>query len=194
MAAAHALDRLIGGELPWLRTDDELRAFEPVPWTARVAASSTYEAIEHGAVLNPSAPALSFLPDADPAEEPLAVTDAQFFARVTQAANLFHELGVDRKDVVSFLLPLPPQSLYALFGAQATGIANPVNPLLEAHQIREILEAAGTKVVVCLDPVPSSDIWQKVERIRARLPKLKALVQVHGGARGGLDFDTLLAN
>jgi fatty-acyl-CoA synthase len=38
---------------------------------------------------------------------------------VTQTANLFSELGVGPNDVVSFLLPLLPQSFYTLFGAEA---------------------------------------------------------------------------
>lgn len=44
---------------------------------------------------------------------------------------MFHALGVGPNDVVSFLLPLLPQSFMSLFGAQAAGVANPVNPLLE---------------------------------------------------------------
>ena len=71
---------------------------------------------------------------------------------MTQAANLFHALGVGPGDVVSFLLPLVPQAFSALFGAEAAGIANPVNPLLGAGQIAEILRAARTKVLVALGP------------------------------------------
>ena len=67
------------------------------------------------------------------------ISYGQLVARVTQAANMFHALGVGASDVVSFLLPLLPQSFFTLFGAEAAGIANPVNPLLETHQIAEIL-------------------------------------------------------
>ena len=195
MKGAHSLDRMIGAELPWLRTAAELQAFEEAPYDERIAARSTFEALAIGAAIDPKAPALQFLPTADPDEAPLTISHAQFFARVTQTANMLGALGVGPQDVVSFLLPLLPQSFYTLFGAEAAGIANPVNPLLEAHQIAEILEAAGTKVLVCLGPVPGSDIWEKVERVRGGLKKLKAIVQVGGsgrGAQGALDFDTLL--
>ena len=73
---------------------------------------------------------------------PIVISHRDFFARVTQAANMFHALGVGNDDVVSFLLPLLPEAFITLFGAEAAGIANPVNPLLEPHQIAEILEAA----------------------------------------------------
>jgi len=188
----HLLDRVIGAEYPPLSTAAQLRAFESVLYSERIAAQHTYEALRLGAAHDPAAPALVFLPNADPAEAPLTVPHGAFLARVTQTANMLHALGVGPTDVVSFLLPLLPQSFYTLFGAEAAGIANPVNPLLEPHQIAEILEAAGTRVLVCLGPVPGTDIWEKVEKVRARLPRLKAIVQVGGGARGALDFDSLV--
>ena len=189
---AHRLDRLIGAELPWFRTDEERRAFEATPYAERIAAQSTYEALQLGASIDPAAPALHFLQNADAGETPFTVSYRQFLARVTQAANMFTELGVGPTDVVSFLLPLLPQSFYTLFGAEAAGIANPVNPLLEPHQIAEILEAADTKVLVCLGPLPGTDIWEKVEKVRGRLKKLKAIVQVGSSGRGALDFDSLV--
>ena len=95
----------------------------------------------------------------------MAISYRDFVAGVTQAANMFHALGVNSDDVVSFLLPLVPEAFITLFGAEAAGIANPVNPLLEPNQIREILEAARTKVLVALGPASGADIWQKVEQV-----------------------------
>src|SRR4030095_14029963 len=106
-------------------------------------------------------------------ETPLTISHGAFVARATQAANAFHALGVGPEDVVSVLLPLLPQSFYALYGAQAAGIANPVNPLLSATQIAEILRAAGTRVLVALGPMPGTDIEAKVREVRDRLPGLK---------------------
>ncbi|HLX79554.1 MAG TPA: acyl-CoA synthetase [Burkholderiales bacterium] len=195
MKRAHLLDRVIGEELPTFGTDADLRAFEAVPYDARIAARSTYEALQLGAAHSPSAPALLFLQKADPDETPLTISHAQFMASVTRTANMLSDLGVGPRDVVSFMLPLLPQSFYTLFGAEAAGIANPVNPLLEPGQISEILRAANTKVLVALGPMAGSDIWDKVQRIRARLPNLKAILQVHGQgdeANGVFAFDALL--
>jgi fatty-acyl-CoA synthase len=191
----HALDRLIGDDYPSLATDDEVRDLERVPYAERVAAESTYDAIKIGAAINPDAPAIQFLQNADPADTPAVVSHRDFVARVTQAANMLHALGVGKDDVVSFMLPLLPDAFVTLFGAEAAGIANPVNPLLEPHQIAEILEAANTKVLVALGPLPGTDIWQKVEQIRPQLRHLKAIVQVHGGgdpAKGIFAFNDLI--
>ena len=165
MPRAHLLDRFIGEQYPTFAGAADIDAFEAGPYAARIAAASTFEAIRLGAANNPAAPAIRFLPNADPADTPVEISHGQFIARVTQTANLFHSLGVGPGDVVSFLLPLLPQSFFVLFGAEATGIANPVNPLLEPHQIAEILEAAGTRVLVTLGPTPGSDIWEKVMKV-----------------------------
>ncbi|HSB24217.1 MAG TPA: AMP-binding protein, partial [Burkholderiaceae bacterium] len=117
---AHVLDKLIGAELPRFRSMADVRAFEDLaPYAERIAAQSTYEALRLGAALNPAAPAIQFLANANPDEAPETLTHAQFLARVTQAANLFHTLGVGSGGVVSLLLPLLPQAFVALFGAQA---------------------------------------------------------------------------
>jgi len=196
LAHLHPLDRFIGDTWPTLANDAQLRAFEAVPYAERIAAASTFEALQRGAACNPDAPALLFLAQSDPDETPVRLTHREFIGRVTQAANLFTEYGVGPNDVVSFLLPLLPQSFCALFGAEAVGIANPVNPLLEASQLAEILRAANTRVLVALGPAPGTDIWAKVERIRDQLPQLETIFVVGGeddAARGIHDFDAALA-
>jgi fatty-acyl-CoA synthase len=180
VSRAMLLDRAIGESFPSLASAADIGAFERVPYVERIAAASTFDAIKLGAAYNPDAPAIQFLPNASPEDTPMVITHRQFVARVTQAANMFHALGVGPSDVVSFLLPLLPESFLTLFGAEAAGIANPVNPLLEAHQIAEILEAAGTRVLVALGTTHGGEIWDKVVKIRGQLKKLKAIVQVEG--------------
>jgi fatty-acyl-CoA synthase len=195
MAGIHALDRLIGNDFPDLTTDEGVRVVERAPYADRIAAASIYEAIKLGAARAPDAPAIQFLPNADPADTPLVISHRDFVARVTQAANMFGALGAGKDDVISFMLPLVPDAFVTLFGAEACGIANPVNPLLEPHQLAEILEAAKTTILVALGPMPGTDIWQKVEQIRPQLKHLKAIVQLGGGgepAKGIHSFSDLI--
>jgi fatty-acyl-CoA synthase len=191
------LDRTMLAGVPRLRDAGEVAAFEAIPYAERITAQSTYQALQIGAGHDPKAAAIEFVAHADPAETPLTITHGEFIGRVTQAANLFHDLGVGPGEVVSLLLPLVPQAFFALFGAQAAGIANPVNPLLSPGQLLEILRAANTKVLVALGPMPGADIWDKVQRIKADLPMLKAIVVVHGEAderRAVHSFDALVGN
>ncbi len=196
MSRVMLLDRVIGDSFPSLASAADVTAFEEVPYQERIAAASTFDAIKLGAAHNADASAIQFLPNASPEDTPTVISYGQLVTRVTQAANMFHALGVGASDVVSFLLPLLPQSFFTLFGAEAAGIANPVNPLLETHQIAEILEAAGTKVLIALGPTEGSDIWNKVVEVRGRLKQLKAIVQINGSgdaANSIYSFDALLS-
>lgn len=190
------LDHSIGESFPIFRSSADVEAFEHTPYGERIAAASTYDAVKLGAAHDPEAPALQFLANASHEDEPVVITHGRFIARVTQTANALHQLGVGPQDVVSFMLPLIPQSFFTLFGAEAVGICNPVNPLLEPHQIAEILKAAGTKVLVALGPAPGTDIWEKVLQVRDRLPGLKAILRVGGPDVEGEDihsFDELVS-
>ncbi|HEY2560966.1 MAG TPA: acyl-CoA synthetase [Caldimonas sp.] len=196
MTTLHLLDRRLGSAWPSLAGEADVLALEAVPYGDRIAAESTYEALRIGAAESPDTAALVFLPNAEPDETPVRVSHREFFGRVTQAANAFHTLGVGPGDVVSLLLPLVPQAFSALFGAEAAGIANPVNPLLAASQIADILRAARTQVLVALGPLPGTDIWAKVESIRDALPDLRSILVVGGdagAARGAQSFDALVA-
>ena len=143
-----------------------MQAFEEIPYADRIAAASTYDAIRIGAAYRPDAPAIQYLPNADPADNPIVITHGGFVMRVTQAANMFHALGVGSHDVVSFLLPLLPEAFITLFGAEAAGIANPVNPLLEPYQITEIFGSRAHGVLVALGPMPGTNGLEKVEQVR----------------------------
>jgi fatty-acyl-CoA synthase len=84
---------------------------------------------------------------------------------------MFYALGLGASDVVSFVLPLLPQSFFTLFGAEAAGIANPINPLLEAHQIAEILDAVGTKILVALGPTEGTGALGRIAAVGLDLPE-----------------------
>jgi len=128
-------------------------------------------------------------------ESPIEITYKQLLARITQSANLFTDLGVGPRDVVTYILPNVPQAHFSLWGAEAAGIANPINPMLEPTQIRDIMNAAKTKVLVALGEYPGSEIWPKVDSIRKQVPTLEAVVQVLGAsneAEGIYGYDEVI--
>lgn len=137
-------------------------------------AESTYHLLRGAAEWNPEGIALTFL--ADPSAPPSRLTHRQFFGRVTQAANLFHRLGVRSNDCVSLLAPSLPDAIVALWAAEAAGIANPINFLLRTEDIAAMLRETQSKVLVSLGPHPALDIWKKTEALRSQVPSLKAIV------------------
>jgi len=158
----------------------DIEKFERVPIEQRLPYLTTYDMLKHGAAINPEATALSFFLSGENYANPSQVTYGDFLAQITRTANLFHDLGVGPRDVITYLLPNLPQTHYVLWGGEAAGIVNPINPMLEASTIREICQAAGTKVLVALGEFEGSDIWEKVLIVRKDLPKLRAIIRVMG--------------
>ena len=162
------------------RNASDIEAFENIPIDKRMGVFNTYDLIEKGAAINPDATAISFFLGGDSYDQPMQVTYRDLMANITRTANLFQDLGVGPHDVISYLLPNLPHTHYVLWGGEAAGIVNPINPLLEPSTIAEICQAAGTKVLVALAEFPESDIWEKVMKIRKDLPNLKAIIRVMG--------------
>ncbi len=108
------------------------------------------------------------------------VTYNQLAVQVTQVANALVGLGLNSGSVVSLLLPNFPETYSALWGAETVGVANPINPMLEADIIAEIMNTAKSEVLIALGPVPGSDIWPKVQSIKDKVPTLRAVISLFG--------------
>ena len=158
----------------------DIEEFEKIPIEDRLDFFNTYDMIKHGAAIDPEATAISFFPSGEDYASPSQITYRNFLAQITRTANLFHDLGVGPGDVITYLLPNLPQTHYVLWGGEAVGIVNPINPMLEPSTICEICLAAGTKVLVALGEFEGSDIWDKACAVRKDLPKLKAVIRVMG--------------
>ena len=163
-----------------IRGMSDIEAIEKTPLEERIQERTTYELLEHGAGLDPDAVAISFLLNGEAWDQPIQITYRDFIGKIRQTANMLNDLGIGPTDVVTYLLPNIPQTHYVLWGGEAAGIANPINPMLEPDTIRDICIAAGTKVLVALGEFPGADIWSKVEAIRKEIPSLKWVVRVMG--------------
>lgn len=77
---------------------------------------STYKFLREGAAINPEALAMSFFLRVEDHSKPVHWTYAQLITDVTRAANMFRRLGVQRDDVVAYILPNLPETHIALWG------------------------------------------------------------------------------
>jgi fatty-acyl-CoA synthase len=80
--------------------------------------------------------------------------------------------------VVAYVLPNLPQTHFALWGAEAAGIACAVNPMLEASHMVDILREAGARVLVTLGPGPGGELWEKMAAVAGNVPSLQTVLQV----------------
>jgi len=108
------------------------------------------------------------------------ISFGQVARRVTQMANALTNLGLERDDVASIILPNFPEMYFSLWGAETAGIANPINPMLDSKIIKEIVTTANSKILIALGPVPGSDIWQKTLDIKDKIPSLEAVICLFG--------------
>jgi fatty-acyl-CoA synthase len=180
-----------------IATFADVLEYEKVPLNQRLKAFNTYDLIKYGASQDPESWALTFILSGEHYAEPMQINYGDLLANINRSANLFHDLGVGPTDVVSYLLPGIPQTHYIFWGAEAVGIINPINPLLEPAMLRDILLAAGTKVLVSLGEFPGADIWQKVMSIHGDLPNVEKIVKVMGPGdekEGIIGFDEVINN
>jgi fatty-acyl-CoA synthase len=164
---------------PIMETIASVEAFEKTPLAEQFPYTDSYNLIKDSASRFGDDAALEFLLQGLPDEPATTVSFAELGQQVTRTANLLHELGVGENDAVSIILPILPQTHFAIWGAQAAGISNPINPMLEAEHIAEIISAAEAKVVICLAQSEHSDINEKVREAIAQCASVTALLEVN---------------
>ncbi|MCP5170332.1 MAG: acyl-CoA synthetase [Hahellaceae bacterium] len=162
-----------------VRDLQDILNMEAVSLQSQPLPASTYEALQQSAERTPRAKALSFFLEADNYKKTWSWTYRELFADITRSANAFHSLGVAPDDVIAFVLPNLPETHFTIWGAEATGIAMAVNPLLEGTQIAELVRSARAKVLVTVAPTPGVDLWPKLrEQLRA-MPEVRTIVWVN---------------
>lgn len=163
---------------PLIRTLQDIQQIESTPLSERGLPASTFELIRRTAQATPDAPALSFILQGTAEETALRLNYAELLGKITQTANAFHRLGLRPGKAVSFLLPNLPQTHYTIWGGEAAGIVNAINPLLDPEHIAELIHASSSELLVTLAPFPGTDLWSKVEALRDQLPELRAILCV----------------
>ncbi|MCG8442150.1 MAG: acyl-CoA synthetase [Caulobacterales bacterium] len=159
-----------------IRSLEDIEALEATPLTAHDLPATTYDALKAGAAKDLTAPALSYFFNAKSMRAPFTLSHAELFAKVTQTANVFRQLGLGRNDVVAYVLPNLPETHYTIWGGSAAGRVLAVNPLLEAEQIGELLDAAQVKLLVTLEKTPRADIWEKTVAAAHRAPSIERIL------------------
>jgi fatty-acyl-CoA synthase/long-chain acyl-CoA synthetase len=123
-------------------------------------------------------PALSYQITSGPKDKAETLTWSDLHAQTTQAANMFRELGIEKNDVIAYILPNCTETAVTFLGGMVAGIVNPINPLLEPEQIASILRETNAKVVVTLRAFPKADIAQNVSEAVRLSPNVQTVLEV----------------
>jgi fatty-acyl-CoA synthase len=138
---------------------DDLATIEAVPLEKRGLPESTYALLARAATRWPDRTAISVLPDAARWREPEQRTFAQLLADVHHYANLFHQLGIRRRDAVALMAPNCAELITATLAAELAGIAAPLGSGLSRPHLAELLRRSGARVLVTAGPDLAPDTW-----------------------------------
>lgn len=186
-----------------VRGIEDVRRLEQTPLHEALTVRSTYEIFCNAGAAFGNKTALTFLRSGDPASEPIRWSYAELLAGIHQTANLLHTLGVGPGDAVAVLLPGCLEYHLALWGGEAAGIVQPLNPLLSDEKLVSLMNAAGARVLIAWGADDEGGLWSKAMRLRGQLPGLITVLRVapHDEAAGSVaalpdgvaDFNVLRA-
>ena len=186
--------------LPIVKSIDDVELIERTPLSDRALPKSTYASIAKMARAQPDECAIRYVQngtvwrqDKEAGKDILSrdIRYSELLERIHQVANLLHQLGLGEDDVVSMVLPNIPEAYFVLFGGEAAGIVNPINYFLDASEIGEIIQSAGSKALVIMGEHPETDILSKLPTIRHHASCLEHVLVVNEGGElpaGCLDF------
>jgi fatty-acyl-CoA synthase len=186
-----------------VRSLADIRRLEETPLEQALTVRSTYEIFRNAGAAFGGKTALTFLRTGNPADEPIRWSYADLLAGIHQTANMLHALGVGPQDAVAVLLPGCLEYHLALWGGEAAGIVQPLNPLLTDEKLVALMTAGRAKVLIAYGSDSESGMWSKAMRLRSQVPTLTTVLRVapHDeapGAAGALpegvaEFNTLRA-
>ncbi len=157
----------------------DARAIEAeMSWEDRDVPVTLFGALTRTRDLYPTGKAVSYQIQSGPKDPAETLSWDDLHGKVTQTANLFRSLGIGETDVVAYLLPNAHETVWTLLGGTVAGIANPINPLLEAEQISAILRETGAKVLVTLRSFPKTDVAQKAAEAVATAPNIETVLEI----------------
>jgi fatty-acyl-CoA synthase len=145
---------------------------QAMPWT------STYALIRASAEAHADQPALTFLHTGQPGGPSTTWTYRSLLQGIHQTANALHSLHIGPQDVVAILLPGGLAYHLALWGGEAAGIVQPLNPLLSEEKLLSLLQASQAKVLIAHGVDDDSPMRDKALRLQAQLPHLKTVLLV----------------
>ena len=94
-----------------------------------------------------------------------SVKYSELLGLVDRLAQAYEGLGVKAGDMVSFLTPTMPESIYSLYAINKLGATpNFIDPRMDINRILDAAEGVHSKLLVTIDIA-----WPKVERILDRL-------------------------
>lgn len=173
-----------GGSVPArsfapLRTIADTLAAEQVPLEQRITRWDFALNLLDGCRNDPQRAALHATHNGDLDGEIITWSFADLERTSLQIANLLRARGVRAEDPVAIVSPTVP-ALFAVFiGTLLAARPFPINWMLDAHALGDLIRRAGAKAVIALGPTHGFPIWENVTTALAEMDEPPQVFTLH---------------
>ncbi len=161
---------MIQGTYPALRTLADIEAIEQIPLERRITRWDFALNLIDGCRIDPERAALHATRLGEVDGPLLTWTFADLERRSMQVANALRAQGLRAEDAVAIVSPTVPGLFAAMIGTMLAARPFPINWMLEAEPLRDLLAQSGARAVIALGPTEGFEIWPKVTAAVAGLP------------------------
>lgn len=174
-----------------LSTLDDVLRQERTPWQTLIPARTTYGLLRQACERFGARTALRLLADGSADAPTRDQSYAELLDSVHRTANALHALGVAARTPVAILLPNVLETHWALWGAQACGIAAPLNPMLDAAYLGRVCDETGAAVLIAPAESLQPEVWRKAAHVANAHAGFHTLMVV--GAKDAADIARMRA-
>jgi len=157
---------------------DDIKRLEKTPLKESITANSTYALFVNSAETFGDKTALRFLKTAKPGGDSIAWSYKELLKGIHKTANMLYTLGIGPTDAISILLPGCLEYQLALWGGEAAGIVNPLNPLQSEENLIKLMQAANSKVLIAYGEDAEAGYWTKALHCMKAVPSLQTVLRV----------------
>ena len=162
-----------------LRHLGDIEAIEKTPLESRISRWDFALNLIDGCLIHPQRAALhaTRLGEVD---GPLQTWNfAELERRSVQVANFLRQQGVGADEAVAIISPTVPGLFAAMIGGLLAAKPFPINWMLEADPLRDLMRESRVAAVIALGPTEGFTIWDRVQAAVAGLPRPVPVFTLH---------------
>lgn len=179
MSASVTASQVLSEHYAPLRTLADVEALEQTPLEQRITRWDFALNLLDGCRDDPNRAALHVTNNGNVDGEVLTWRFAELEQRAIQVANLLRASGLSPSDVVAVVTPTVPGLFATMIGGLLAVRLFPINWMLDARALGDLMQRAEVKVVIALGPTPGFAIWENVCAAVASLEKPPKLFSLH---------------
>ena len=166
-------------EYPPLKTLADIEAIEKTPLEHRITRWDFAQNLLDGCRLQPDRAALhaTHLGNLDGPVHTWTFADLERHS--IQIANLLRARGIGAEDAVAIIGPTVPAMFAMLIGGMLAARPFPINWMLDAGALRDLIVQSNAKAAVTLGPTPGFEVWEHVQEAVAPLQGRVPVLTVH---------------